>query len=163
VLKYSENIFKKIDPSHPFEFSFLNDEINANYIQTEKLGGIFTVFSFLAIFIACLGLFGLVFFTAEQRIKEIGIRKVLGASVTQIVYLLTKELITLVLIANIIAWPIAYYIMNKWLQVFAYRINITIWAFFISGVAAIAIALLTMSIHAIKTATTNPVKSLKYE
>jgi putative ABC transport system permease protein len=163
VLKYSENIFKKIDPSHPFEFSFLNEEINANYIQTEKLGDIFTVFSILAIFIACLGLFGLVFFTTEQRIKEIGIRKVLGASVTQIVYLLTKELITLVLIANIIAWPIAYFIMNKWLQVFVYRINIPIWAFLISGITAIAIALLTMSIHAIKTATANPIKSLKYE
>ena len=163
VLKYSEDIFKKIDPSHPFEFSFLNDEINADYKPTEKLGDIFTVFSFLAIFIACLGLFGLVFFSTEQRIKEIGIRKVLGASVGQIVYLLTKELMALVLIANIIAWPTAYYIMNKWLQNFAYRTKISMWAFILSAAAAFAIALLTVSAHAIKSATANPVKSLKYE
>jgi putative ABC transport system permease protein len=163
VLKYSENIFKKIDSSHPFEFSFLNEEINAEYKSTEKLGDIFTVFSFLAIFIACLGLFGLVFFSTEQKIKEIGIRKVLGASVIQIVYLLTKELMTLVLIANIIAWPTAYYIMNKWLQNFAYRTDISIWVFILSGLAALVIALLTVSANAVKAATANPVKSLKYE
>lgn len=121
-----ENIFKNVDPSHPFDFSFLDEDINAEYKPTVKLGNVITAFSFLAIFIACMGLFGLVSFTTQQRIKEIGIRKVLGASIAQIVYLLTKELISLVIIANIIAWPAAYYIMEKWLQVFAYRTNITI-------------------------------------
>ena len=123
----------------------------------------FTVFSLLAIFVACLGLLGLASFTAEQRTKEIGIRKVLGASVPGIMLLLSKEFVKLVLIANIIAWPIAYYIMGDWLQNFAYRTHIEADTFVLGGLLALAIALLTVSYQALRTAMANPVDALKHE
>lgn len=128
-----------------------------------KTETIATVFSFLAIFIASLGLFGLASFVTEQRVKEIGIRKVLGASIFELVSLLSKEFAKWVLVANLIAWPAAYYFMNNWLQDFAYRINIGWWVFVLSGFGAFAIALITVSFQAIKAATANPVESLKYE
>ena len=112
---------------------------------------------------ACLGLFGLAAFTAEQRTKEIGIRKVLGSSVSKIVILISKEFIKLVILANILAWPVAYFAINKWLQSFAYRINIGLLAFVIATALALTIALITVSFQAIKAATANPVDSLKYE
>jgi putative ABC transport system permease protein len=121
------------------------------------------MFSILAIFVACLGLLGLAAFVTEQKTKEIGIRKVLGASVMEVVTLLSKEFIRWVLIANVIAWPLAYYIMNNWLKNFAYRIDMSFWIFLASGVLALLIALLTVSSHAIRAATANPVESLRYE
>ena len=120
-------------------------------------------FSLLTIFIACLGLFGLIAFSVEQRTKEVGVRKVLGASVTGITTLLSKEFIKLVLLANILSWPVAWFAMNKWLQNFAYRIDLTIWPFLLSGLMALLIALLTVSWQAIRAATANPVEALRYE
>ncbi|MEJ7683125.1 MAG: FtsX-like permease family protein [Segetibacter sp.] len=121
------------------------------------------MFTILSIIIACLGLFGLVTFMAEQRIKEIGIRKILGASVSGIVSLLSKDLIKLVIIAIVVASPIAWWTMNKWLQDFAYRINISWWIFLTAGLVAVLIALITVSFQAIKAAVANPVKSLRTE
>ena len=124
---------------------------------------IFSYSAFLAIIVACLGLFGLAAFILELRTKEIGIRKVLGASITGITFMLSKEFILWVLTANLIAFPVAYYLMDSWLQDYAYRINISWWMFFISGGIALVIALATVSFRAIKVATANPVKSLRYE
>jgi putative ABC transport system permease protein len=117
----------------------------------------------LTVFVACLGLFGLASFTAEQRTKEIGIRKVLGASVSGLVLLLSKEFMALVALANLIAWPIAYYAMNRWLQGFAYRIELGPGVFILGGVLALVIALLTVSAQAIRAARANPVEALRYE
>jgi len=147
----------------PFEYSFLDDNFARLYQAEEKLGRIFKVFSILAIFIACLGVFGLISFATEQRTKEIGIRKVLGATVAGIVHLLSKEFMKLVFAANFIAWPIAYYAMNKWLQNFAYRVELDWWIFVLAGGLALLIALLTVSAQAIKAALANPVDSLRYE
>ena len=121
------------------------------------------IFSFLAIFIACLGLFGLASFVADRKTKEIGIRKVLGASVPGLIGLLSVNFTKWVLLSNIIAWPVAWFAMNRWLQNFAYRINIGIWIFFVSGLLALLIALLTVSYQAIKAAMCNPVEALRYE
>jgi len=142
---------------------FLDENIARLYESEQKIGIVATVFSILAIFIAALGVFGLAAFVAEQRTKEIGIRKVLGASVTEIIFMLSKEFTLWVLTANLIAWPIAYYLMNKWLQDFAYRINMNLWFFVIAGSIALVIALATISFQAIKAATANPIQSLKYE
>jgi len=141
----------------------LNDKLERMYVVEIKVGQITTVFSFIAIFIACLGLFGLAAFITERRIKEIGIRKVLGASIFEIIVLLSKEFTKWVVIANIIAWPVAYYLMNNWLHDFAYRINITLSVFILSGFIALLIALATVSYQAIKAALANPVESLRYE
>ena len=133
------------------------------YRNEQRVGKIALSFSFLTILIACLGLFGLATFVAEQRTKEIGIRKVLGASVKGIVQLLSKDFIKLVLIAFVIATPVAWYAMNKWLQDFAYRINISWWMFAVAGLLVIFITLLTISFQSIKAAIANPVKSLRTE
>jgi len=153
----------QFDPHRPFEYTFLEESFDAQYRAEERLGRIFSYFSVLAIFVACLGLFGLASFTAEQRTKEIGIRKVLGASVSGIVVLLSKEFAKWVLIANAIAWPIAYFSLNKWLQSFAYRTNITVMTFIFAAAISFVIALFTVSYQALKAATANPVKSLRYE
>ena len=155
--------WKKYVPAKPFEYFFLDEDFDRLYQSEQKTGQIFTSFSILAIFIACLGLFGLTAFTVERRIKEIGIRKVLGASISTIVFLISKEFLKWVLIANIIAWPVAYYFMSNWLDNFAYRISITIGVFILSAVIALLIALITVSSQTIKAATANPVKSLRYE
>ena len=151
------------NPYRPFQYFFLDDSFDAQYRADEKLSKIFSYFSILAIFIACLGLFGLASYTAEQRTKEIGIRKVLGASISEIVKLLTKEFSKWVLAANIIAWPVAYYAMNKWLQGFAYRIGMEFLTFVLAAIVALAIALLTVSYQAVRAAKTDPVNSLRYE
>jgi putative ABC transport system permease protein len=163
VISKLEKIVKQYDNVHPFEFSFLDDNINRQYESTEQLGNIFTTFSILAIFIACLGLFGLVSFTTEQRTKEIGIRKVLGASIPGIIVLLTKEFTKWILIASLIAFPVAYYFMNKWLESFAYKVDIGAWMFLFSGLSILFISLLTIGFQAIKAASANPIKSLRYE
>jgi ABC-type antimicrobial peptide transport system permease subunit len=147
----------------PFEFDFLDDKIAAQYKADYKIEDIINSFTVLIIFIACLGLFGLASYTAEQRTKEIGIRKVLGSSIFNIVVLLTKEFSKWVLIANIIAWPVAYFGMEFWLERFAYRASVDWWIFIASGGIALLIALLTVSYQAIKAAVANPVESLRYE
>jgi putative ABC transport system permease protein len=147
----------------PFTYNFLDDLYNKTYSVEQKTGSILSIFSVLTIFVACLGLFGLATYTAEQRTKEIGIRKVLGASAGQVAQMLSKEFVKLVLIASLIAFPAAWWAMNKWLQSFAYRINISWWMFLTAAVAALLIALITVSFQAIKAAVTNPVKSLRTE
>jgi putative ABC transport system permease protein len=131
--------------------------------QSKRQGKLFLIFSCLAIFIACLGLFGLASFNAMQRTKEIGIRKVLGASVPGVVGLLSREFLILVAVSNLIAWPIAWYFMDKWLQDFAYKISISVWVFIAAGTLALLIALFTVAFQAIKTAVSNPIHALKYE
>jgi putative ABC transport system permease protein len=153
----------KLNPSEPFEYSFLDDDFQKNYEAENKLQSMVDSFTIIAILISCLGLFGLATFSAEQRIKEIGIRKVLGASVSSLVGLLSKEFMKLVLIALIIASPIAWFVMNKWLQDFAYRTSIGWWVFAITSVLALVIALITVSFQAVKAALTNPVKNLRTE
>lgn len=147
----------------PFTYSFMDDLFSKTYSAEQKTGVILNIFSILIILVACLGLFGLVTYTAEQRTKEIGIRKVLGASITQVTQMLSKEFLKLVLIASFIAFPVAWWGMNKWLQSFAYRIDIHWWVFVVAGIAALLIALLTVSFQAIKAALANPVKSLRTE
>lgn len=142
---------------------FIDENIARLYESEEKAGIIASVFSVLAIFIASLGVFGLSAFVTEQRTKEIGIRKALGASVSEIIILLSKEFIVWVLAANIIASPVSYYIMKNWLQNFAFRISLNLWEFILPGIAALIIALFTISFHSVKAARANPVESLKYE
>ncbi len=155
--------WSKIAPSRPLNYVFLDEKFDLLYKSERKLGGLFIYFTSLAIFIACLGLFGLSSFAAEQRTKEIGIRKVLGASNVQVVLLLLKETLKWVMVANIIAWPIAYFSMTKWLQHFAYRIDLGITIFIISSVLALTIALITISFQSVRAARANPVDSLRYE
>lgn len=150
-------------PLHPFEYEVLSDRYRRLYDDDQKQSQLFTIFSGMAIFIACLGLFGLATFNTMQRIKEIGVRKVLGASVTDILSLLSKEVITLMLAASFIAWPVAWYVMSQWLNTFAYRIDMNVFVYALAAVAAVALALLTVSIQTIKAALTNPSNSLRYE
>jgi putative ABC transport system permease protein len=154
---------KEFDPSRPFEYSFLDDSFDALYRSEDRLSRIFSYFSVLAVFIACLGLFGLASFTAEQRTKEIGIRKVLGASVSGIVVSLSREFTKWVLLANIIAWPVAYYFLYRWLHGFAYRITIGWDVFILAAVVSLVIAWLTVGYQAIRAAIANPADSLRYE
>ena len=162
-LEALEAIWSQFLPERPFTFEFLDDRIEAQYQAEQRLARIFSLFSALAVFVACLGLFGLVAFTAEQRTKEIGIRKVLGASVASIVALLSKDFAGLVLVAFAVAVPVAYLVMRRWLDGFAYRIEIGLGIFLLAGGLVLLIALATVSYHAIKAATADPVKSLRYE
>jgi putative ABC transport system permease protein len=147
----------------PFSYTFLDDRFNNSYESEQKIGLILSIFAGVTIFVACLGLFGLATFTAEQRTKEIGIRKVLGATVTSIVSLLSKDFLKLVIIAFIIATPVAWYMMNKWLQDFAYKTNISGWIFLLAAALAVTITILTVSFRAIRAAVVNPVDSLRSE
>jgi putative ABC transport system permease protein len=158
-----ENKWKTMASGQPFSYSFMDDDFNNIYKSEQQTGKIFISFAALAIFIACLGLFGLVTYAAEQRIKEIGIRKVLGASVGTIVSMLSRDFLKLIIIAAFIAFPVAWWAMNSWLHHFAYRISITWWVFAIAGGLALTIALLTVGFQAIKAAIANPVKSLRTE
>jgi putative ABC transport system permease protein len=147
----------------PFEFSFLDDKVDSLYQNDNRAGRIVTLFSCLAIFVSCLGLFGLAAFVAEQRTKEIGVRKVLGAPLSNIVWLLTGQFVKWVIAANMIAWPVGYWIMSRWLQGFAFRTSLSIWIFLVSGLSALLIAALTVSSQVVKAAGANPAESLKYE
>ena len=158
-----EAMWKSFAPATPIDFSFLDNEFDALYHSEQRMGTVFGIFTFLSIFVACLGLFGLSIFTAERRKREIGVRKVLGASVQNVVGLLSREFLILVTIAALIAFPIAWLAMHKWLADFAYRISMGWWMFLIAGASAMAIALLTVSFQAIKAAMANPVKSLRAE
>ena len=158
-----KSVYESFFTGNVFNYYFLDEKFNKQYANDELFGKAFAIFAGFAIFIACLGLFGLSFFATTQRTKEIGVRKVLGASVSNIVLLLSKDFIRLVLIAFLIASPVAWYIMNNWLSDFAYRINISVWIFIAAGCLAILIALATISFQAIKAAIANPVKSLRTE
>jgi putative ABC transport system permease protein len=158
-----EKKWKEMDSTGTFDYAFLDDSLVGQYQAEERLSEIFTYFSILAIFIACLGLFGLASFTAEQKTKEIGIRKVLGAPVSGIVLLLSKEFTKWVIAANLLAWPIAYFLMHKWLQNFAFRISLSIGIFLLAASLTLLIALLTVSYQSLKAALANPIESLRYE
>ncbi|MGE5812295.1 MAG: FtsX-like permease family protein, partial [Ignavibacteria bacterium] len=158
-----ENAWGRTNPNHPFEYTFLDEEFDQLYRSEQKFARLIVSFTWLAIFIACLGLFGLASYMTEQRTKEIGIRKVLGASIANIFILTTNQFLILVALANIIAWPLAYLFMNKWLQDFAYRVEIRFTTFFIAAFLTLIIALLTVGYQAVKAAVANPVKSLRYE
>ena len=155
--------WKQYSSEFPFDYSFLDDDFNKMYKNDQRIGVLFNLFAVVAIVISCLGLFGLATYTANVKTKEIGIRKVLGASVTSITRLLAREFIVLVLLAFMIASPVTWFAMNKWLQDFAYRISISWWMFFITGLLAVLIALFTVGFQAIRTAIANPVKSLRIE
>jgi putative ABC transport system permease protein len=163
TLEYIEQIWKKYAIDQPFEYTFLDDDFDQLYIEESRTSKIITIFSVLALFIASLGLFGLSSYITEQRTKEIGIRKVLGASVPNIYLLLSKDILKLVAIATIISWPITYMTMNRWLENFAYRIEFNQLLFIISGAIAFIIAQATVTTQALKAANSNPVKALKYE
>jgi predicted permease len=158
-----EKLYKQFNPGFPFKYYFTDDEIANRYKAEYTVSKLSRYFAFLAIFISCLGLFGLATFTAEQKTKEIGIRKVLGASVTGIVGMLSKDFLKLVIIAAVIAFPVAWWAMHRWLNDFAYRVNIGWWVFVMAGIVALLIALLTISFQSIKAAIANPVKSLRTE
>ena len=163
ALSYLEKTWRKFLPETPYQFTFLDENFDKLYESEQRQGTIFIVFACIAIFIACLGLFGLSAFAITQRIKEIGVRKVLGANVSSIVTLLSKDFLKLVMIAAIFAFPVAWYAMNYWLKDFAYRINIQWWVFVLAGILAALIALITVSFQAIKAAVANPVKALRSE
>ncbi|TWJ04889.1 putative ABC transport system permease protein [Mucilaginibacter frigoritolerans] len=158
-----ENIWKQRVPERPFEYKFLDDDYDALYRNEQRTAKVFTTFSVLAILLACLGLFAITAFSVVQRTKEIGIRKVLGANISSIVLLISKDFLLMVFIAMIIASPVAWFMSNKWLQDFAYRIHINAWIFIVAGLASLVIAAVTISIQAIKAALANPVNSLKSE
>ena len=163
TLAYVKSVMEKFSPHYPFDYSFFDAVYDQAYHTEERMVNIFSSFAVLAIIIACLGLFGLAAFAAEQRTKEISIRKVMGASTAGIFFLLSKEFIKWVLIANIIAWPVAYFYTQKWLQGFAYRMKIPVWMYFFSALLALFISFLTVSWQAYKASVSNPMKSLKYE
>jgi putative ABC transport system permease protein len=163
TLHYVQETVKKFSPYYPFEYRFFDEIFNAAYISEQKIERVLTLFALIAVFIACMGVFGLSAFVAEQRRKEIGIRKVLGATVEKIVYSLSKDLIRLVFLANLIAWPLAYYAMNRWLQNFAYRTRIGLGIFILSMFLMLVVSLGTVSYQAVKAALANPVDSLRYE
>ncbi len=163
AISFVEEIFKEFVPSRAFSFSFLDERINRLYSAEDSLGKIATVFSIMAVLVGCLGLFGLTSFTAEQKTKEIGIRKVVGANVPAIVVLLSKQFLSLVVLANLISWPVAYYVMKKWLSNFTTQIEIGIIPFVTALALTFLIAFLTMGYQAFRAASANPIESLKYE
>ncbi|RNL90632.1 ABC transporter permease [Sinomicrobium pectinilyticum] len=158
-----EKVFKKQFPHLPFQYQFIDEKYAEKFASEERIAGLAGIFTGLAIFISCLGLFGLASFIAEQRTKELGIRKVLGATVANLWLLLSKDFMLLIVISLFLASPLAYYFMSSWIQKYAYRINISSWVFLVAGAGALIIAMLTVSFQAIKTAMANPVKSLKTE
>lgn len=163
TLDFLKNKWASFFPENPFEYYFLDEAFDGFYQSEEKLGTLLPVFTELAIFIACLGLFGLAYFTTQRRTKEIGVRKVLGASVANISIMLSKEYTKWVVFANLIAWPVAWYVVQRWLQNFAYRIEISWWIFVFAGGLVLLIALLTVGWQVIRVANANPVETLRYE
>jgi putative ABC transport system permease protein len=163
VLAAMKKQWDTFNTGEPFTYTFLDDLYNKTYIVEQKTAALLDIFSLLTVIVACLGLFGLVTYTAEQRVKEIGVRKVLGASVTQITSMLSTDFLRLVLVACLIAIPASWWATNQWLQSFAYRITIHWWIFALAASCALLIALITLSFQAIKAATANPIKSLRTE
>lgn len=163
TLELIKRQWKSFAMDYPFQFRFLDDHLDLIYLPERAIGKVVSVFTFLAIFISCMGLSGLASFMTERRTKEIGIRKSLGASVSGIVQLLSKEFLKWILMANVIAWPIAFLVMNQFLQIYAYRTSIGLWPFLLAGVLALLIAILSVGSQSIKSAKTNPVEALRYE
>jgi len=163
AMKKIEAVIKKNNPSYPFNYQFADDQFNKMFLNEQLISELSRVFAMLAIFISCLGLFGLVAYTAERRTKEIGIRKVLGASVLGITKLLSKDFLQLVTISCFVAFPVAWWIMHSWLMNYKYRIEISWWIFLVAGISALLIALITISFQSIKAAIANPARSLRTE
>jgi len=163
VLSKIETVMKKDNPLYPLQYKFVDDQFNQMFLNEVLMSKVSALFATLAILISCLGLFGLAAYTAERRTKEIGIRKVLGASVAGITSLLSKDFLQLVALSCIIAFPVAWWMMRNWLQTYEYRISISWWIFIGAGVLALLIALITISFQSIKAAIANPVKSLRTE
>jgi ABC-type antimicrobial peptide transport system permease subunit len=163
VMTSIEKLWNNTYPDFVFEYKFLDDKVASFYKQENQLAYLYEIFAVIAIFLSCLGLYGLASFMAVQRIKEVGIRKVLGATASNIVYLFSREFVSLIIIAFAIATPIAWYFMHEWLENFAYRIHLSWWLFLIGGITSIIIALISVSFQAIKAAIANPVKSLRTE
>jgi putative ABC transport system permease protein len=158
-----KKIFKEYNPQYPFEYVFADESYAKKFGDTQRTGKLATLFAVLTIFISCLGLFALAAYMAENRTKEIGVRKVLGASAMNITSLLSKDFLKLVVISFVIASPVAWFAMSSWLENYTYRINIQWWVFVLAGAFAVFIALITVSFQAIKAAMANPVKSLRTE
>jgi len=163
TIAYINNVWNKYISSYPLDYRFMDESYGAMYNSEEKLSELLWIFTIMAIIVGCMGLFGLAAFSAEQRTKEIGIRKVLGANVFNIVGLLSRRFLILIVIASLIAFPIAWWAMNNWLKDFPYRIIISWWMFGVAIVAALVIALVTVSFQSIRAAVANPVKSLRTE
>jgi putative ABC transport system permease protein len=163
TMKYIKKTWDNLNVDVRYDPSFYEENLDALYRAEKRFFVLFIIFSSLAISIACLGIFGLASFTAEQKTKEIGIRKVMGASIATIIKLINKEFLKLILASNIIAWPITWYFMKNWLNNFIYRIDLTIWPFIISGFLAIIIAIVSVSYQAIRASNVNPVVALRYE
>jgi putative ABC transport system permease protein len=163
TMSFIENTWSRFAGSQAFEYEFFDDHFAQLYRAEERTGQIFLTFSVLAIVIASLGLLGLATFVTEQRTKEIGIRKVLGATESKIIYILSKEFTKWVIASNLIAWPIAYYFMSRWIQKFAYQAGVSVWAFLLASVAVFVISLLTVSYQTVKAARTKPSEMLHYE
>lgn len=163
TIKQIENVWNEFTNDSPFQYFFLDDDFASNYEQEKRTRMIFTVFSILAILVAALGLLGLTAFTTEQRTKEIGIRKAMGASATQVVRLISRETIILILIASVLAWPVSYFFMRNWLNDFAYRLDLGIGPFILSFAFALLIALVTISFQTVVAALKNPADALRYE
>lgn len=163
TIKAMEKINTKLNPSYPFSYGFVDQEIDKAYKGEQQMGSLFNVFAILAIFISCMGLYGLSAFMAEQRTKEIGVRKVLGASVSRLVYLLSLSFTRLILIATLIAVPLSWWAVNNWLEGFAYRTSVSWVIFAVASLSALVIAWLTIGYESIKAAIANPVKSLRSE
>ena len=163
ALAATEKVYKEYDADHTFDYSFLDSQFNDLYKTDIHIGQLFNCFTIITILISCLGLFGLVTFTAESRVKEIGVRKVLGAGVPSIAILLSKDFLVLVLVAAAIAFPVAWYGLSNFLQGYAYRTSLSWWVFIVAGLLTVCIALVTISFQTIKAAIANPVKSLRTE
>ena len=157
------NKWRSLSTGTPFSYHFLDESFNNMYRAEQKVGRVAIVFAVLAVIIACLGLFGLTTYMAEQRTKEIGVRKVLGATVNNIIMMLSKDFLVLIIIAALIAFPFAWWAMYKWLEDFEYRVSVGWWIFVVSGMVAVLVALFTISFQAVKAALSNPVKSLRTE
>lgn len=155
--------WEKAAPGMPFEYRFLDETLDAQYQAEQRFGGVFLAFSLITVIVACIGLLGLVSFATEQRTKEIGVRKVLGASVPDIIGLLSKDFFRLVLVANLVAWPTAWFAMSRWLEDFAFRTSLDLWVFAAAGVLTVALAALTTGWRAVRAALANPVDSLRNE
>ena len=161
--KTIQDTWRIFAPNFPFEYGFLDDTFGRLYQTETRMGRIFSYLTLLAVFISCLGLFGLAAYTAELRTKEIGIRKVFGATTSRIVFIMSGTYSRWILVANIIAWPTAYFFTNKWLQGFAYRTSLTLFTFVQAAILSLVVALLTVSYQSVKAAAANPIDSLRYE
>jgi putative ABC transport system permease protein len=163
AIAHIRKVWEEINPQAPFSYTFMDETIGRLYTAETRLGRILKIFVGLAVFLSCLGLFGLSAYIAAQKTKEIGIRKVLGAKAAEIVVLLSKDFSRWVLLANLFAWPAAYYITEKWLQGFAYRTRLGVGPFLLASVSALAVALLTVSVQSVKAATANPADAIRHE